>query len=79
MFGGAPRERMGGILEDFDENHPDARLIAAAPDLLESLRKFVDGHFTYFGDKVIGSDSRITKDDIARARAAIAKALGESA
>ncbi len=32
--GGLPRERMGGILDGFNADHPDAVLIASAPDLL---------------------------------------------
>ena len=44
----------------------DARLIAAAPDLLESLRGFIE-HGTCFD-----------ADDWAKAKAAIAKATGET-
>lgn len=45
----------------------DARLIAAAPDLLNALRDMLDGT----GD--------ITAERVGRARAAIAKATGEAA
>lgn len=41
METGATRERLGGILCDFDENHPDARLLVAAPKLLEALSAFM--------------------------------------
>lgn len=37
MSSGAERGRLGGILEDFDPDHPDARAIIAAPDLLDAL------------------------------------------
>ena len=41
MAEGAPRGRMGGILES-GLNHADARLIAAAPDLLAALKEAHD-------------------------------------
>jgi hypothetical protein len=61
-----------------DERDANARLIAAAPDLLAELRKFVDGEFTYYAGKVIGIDARLTEDDVNRARAAITKATGDA-
>lgn len=55
------------IAECDGRNHKaNARLIAAAPDLLEALRPMVNG--TYY----------ITGKDVERARAAIAKAEGKS-
>lgn len=47
--------------------HPDARLIEAAPELLETLQELIDGMVG-----VEDSDSRVLE----RARAAIAKATG---
>jgi hypothetical protein len=51
MRDGAPRERMGGILKDFTEDHPDARLIEASPALLSEcirqrdvIRALVEAH-----------------------------------
>ncbi len=40
--GGLPRERMGGILDDFNADHPDAVLIASAPDLLARNAELVE-------------------------------------
>ena len=37
MQGAAPRIRKGGIMYPFEPEHPDARLIAAAPSLLSAL------------------------------------------
>ena len=45
-WGKGPRERRGGIMLAFADaggaNHPDARLIAAAPDLLEACKEALD-------------------------------------
>ncbi|KRG86152.1 hypothetical protein ABB33_05015 [Stenotrophomonas acidaminiphila] len=52
----------------------DARLIAAAPELLEALEPFAHATLTHTG-QVIG----LTREDFERALAAIAKATGEPA
>jgi hypothetical protein len=49
------------VMVDFDPDHPDMRLIEAAPDLLEAMEKYVE----HFGDP------------LKCARAAIAKATGQ--
>ncbi len=51
-----------------------ARLIAAAPELLEALEPFAHATLTHTG-QVIG----LTREDFERALAAIAKATGEPA
>lgn len=51
----------------------NARLIAAAPELLEALTAMVDAH-----DRWLGSDRPDAKEAMKRARAAIAKAEGRS-
>lgn len=55
---------------DYTEIDANARLIAAAPELLEALQEVVTGMTYLFGEK---SDPATIK-----ARAAIAKALGET-
>ena len=67
MESGAPRERMGGILEDFDPNHPDAMLIECAPELLAALEDILPLACP------VGSDEAHRVD---MARATIAKAKG---
>lgn len=62
---------------DCTGEHQDAnaRLIAAAPELLEALRTLVSRDFAYYGGFVM--DCNITMEEVQRARAAIAKAEGE--
>ncbi|WHL17665.1 hypothetical protein [Stenotrophomonas acidaminiphila] len=56
------------------EHEANARLIAAAPELLETLEPFAHATLTHTG-QVIG----LTREDFERALAAIAKATGEPA
>lgn len=64
------------------ENEANARLIAAAPELLEALRHFAallaEHHDDLPDDRPIFgiNDAVITAGDLRRARAAIAKATG---
>lgn len=60
-------ERLGGV-------EADARLIAAAPELMEALEPFAHATLTHTG-QVIG----LMREDFERAIAAIAKATGEPA
>lgn len=53
----------------------DARLIAAAPDLYEALVECVDRIDTFYGPP---GSNRIDHELIVRARAALAKAKGET-
>lgn len=84
MKSGAPRERHGGILEPFNAEHPDARLIAAAPDLLAACKAWED----YFDRLDAESDPTDAMVIVRRqfhakrldaTRAAIAKAEGGQA
>lgn len=69
---GAERERLGGVMCDGvhlkdGRMHPDARLIAAAPELLEALLELASA-----GAEAWGEDRPCVRE----ARAAIAKATG---
>lgn len=74
----------GGNYRDLDWGDPaaDARLIAAAPELLDALRPFAallaEHHDDLPDDRPIFgiNDAVITAGDLRRARAAIAKATG---
>jgi hypothetical protein len=59
---------------DYDEDDGNARLIAAAPDLLEALRKIAA-----IEDKMFGGDWDEIEEARMVARAAIARATGEQA
>jgi len=39
--GGLPRERCGGVMDEFSAEHPDAALIASAPELLAALEAVI--------------------------------------
>jgi len=58
-----------------DEGDANARLIAAAPELLAALRGIVDAEDAYMRETGIKPDDPIT-DALGPARAAIAKAEG---
>lgn len=66
-------------------NEANARLIAAAPELLEALQWFVENDDTYQGDTPMPEHGGLTWNEINaefidglnKARAAIAKATGE--
>ncbi len=72
---GQDRGRMGGVMKKADdiyylEDYPDARLIVAAPDLLEALVDLV---------KLIETDDLVPESVsyMKQAREALAKATGE--
>jgi hypothetical protein len=65
---GDPKKPIVQIWGDSDEDEANARLIAAAPDLLEALRRLLDS-----GDVRDAAE----KGALAAARAAIAKAEGQ--
>ena len=62
---GSEHSHWGGDLLTVEE--ADARLIAAAPDLLEALKNLLESHY----------NGNVIKADCAEAEAAIAKATGE--
>lgn len=65
--------KVGNAPRDIDERDANARLIAAAPDLLDALRLLLDGLQTYAPEFMHGLPKA---DYIRAARAAIAKAEG---
>lgn len=88
--GGAQRERKGGIMEPGlllrdGSIHPDARLIAAAPDLLAALEELLtdmviaQGNMRHAAkrDQSWEGCAEAIEPRCAAARAAIAKATGE--
>lgn len=81
LWGEGPRERRGGIMHDFSEAggalHPDARLIAAAPELLEALIAMEAEKSDYMIRNKLGNPAAEHTNKMARA--AIAKATGEQA
>lgn len=74
VWDGEERGRLGGILRDAEtldlEQHPDARLIAAAPDLLEAAKGFLALRSEIFPE-VRGADACAALEAL---EAAIAKA-----
>lgn len=63
------------------ERDANARLIAAAPDLLAALEEMVSEHDTYWRNTVADNPGYFPPDDtggLVLARAAIAKAKGET-
>lgn len=83
MQGAQPRfsdrgdQPLGGIMHNADEldldNHPDARLIAAAPELLEACKALVD----YRDHNGLNFQLEKADDFIHLMRIAIAKAEGQ--
>lgn len=72
----APRNRMGGILVDgHTESHPDARLIAAAPELLEALR-YAEAFISIAVPSTARDRDEAVNEVLPAIRAAIAKATG---
>ena len=60
------------------ERDANARLIAAAPDLLEALRPLIHQLEMAYEDSEDAANAYGVTEDIARARAAIARATGET-
>lgn len=73
VWEGEERERLGGLMRKAEaldlEAHPDARLIASAPDLLEALKDLLQAVAT---DQLIPESVSYMR----QARAAVAKAEG---
>ncbi len=66
---------IGKHIHSFDqEREADARLVAAAPELLQALQPFITKNSS---DEYISLGVRT--EDVARARAAVAKATGSAA
>lgn len=59
---------VNGLLVPLDPNHPDARLISAAPELLEALRELLSDH----------NDGLSFELTWGKARTALARATGDS-
>lgn len=66
---------LGG--NDFKEQHANAHLIAAAPDLLEALEEIAQGMGAYNVDPLEHANN-VIEEAKSIARAAIAKAKGDS-
>lgn len=75
MTMGATRERQRGILEAFDENHPDARVIVAAPDLLAALEEARNG-LKWYQDTYPVAVSGCDDEAMARIDAALTQTTG---
>lgn len=72
---GQPRGRLGGILEDFDGDHPDARVIVAAPVLLAALEEARNG-LKWYQDTYPVAVSGCDDEAMARIDAALTQATG---
>jgi hypothetical protein len=77
MHGATLRLRKDGLMREFSAGHPDARLIAAAPELLEALEDVLAIADTCWDAYVTESENRMTREICDRARDAISKAKGE--
>jgi hypothetical protein len=71
-------KHLQGRLYVYDENDENARLIAAAPDLLEALRG-LDEAYCRAGSLLSKAERHEDRMRLIAARAAIAKATGEQA
>jgi len=66
------------IRPELDEISANARLIAAAPDLLKALQSFVEMYVVFGNCGDCGNWDPETEKEVIAARAAIAKATGEA-
>lgn len=70
LWGDGERGRRGGIMHDFLEaggaDHPDARLIAAAPALLEAIRR-VEKDWVHFDGETFEDGEMVAMDMVRKA------------
>jgi hypothetical protein len=71
-------EAGGEIVCDPFDNRANARLIAAAPDLLEALKAIMKAEIAYTGAVEVAFEFAGPPDLVKHSRAAIAKAEGRS-
>lgn len=60
----------------FDPNHPDARLLKAAPDLFAALKELLDSPASFSDERIDYEERQVLKGAWKAAHAAIAKAEG---